>query len=242
MNSLVDLRSDTITQPSVGMRQAMFEAEVGDDVYGEDPTVLELERTAAEQLGHDAALFVGSGTQSNLIALLTHCQRGDEYIAGNQAHSYLEEGGGGAVLASIQPQPLPNQPDGTINLEAIRKAIKPDDFHYARTRLLCLENTFFGRPLPLDYIEQATLLSRVHGLATHLDCARVFNAAVKQSVTPETIGRCFNSVSACLSKGLRAPVGTVLCGSREFIDAAKRWRKVVGGGWRHAGILAAAGV
>jgi len=242
MNSLVDLRSDTTTQPSAGMRQAMFEAEVGDDVYGEDPTVLELERTAAEQLGHEAALFVGSGTQSNLIALLTHCQRGDEYIAGNQAHSYLEEGGGGAVLASIQPQPLPNQPDGTIDLEAIRKAIKPDDFHFARTRLLCLENTFFGRPLPLDYIEQAIHLARQHGLAIHLDGARVFNAAVKQCVTPATIGGCFDSVSACLSKGLGAPVGTVLCGSREFIDAARRWRKVVGGGWRQAGILAAAGV
>ena len=156
----IDLRSDTITLPTEDMQEAMARAPLGDDVYGEDPTVLALEQTAAEQLGHEAALFVGSGTQSNLIALLTHCQRGDEYIAGNQAHSYLEEGGGGAVLASIQPQPLPNQPDGTINLEAIRKAIKPDDFHYARTRLLCLENTFFGRPLPLDYIEQATLLAR----------------------------------------------------------------------------------
>ena len=242
MNAPVDLRSDTTTRPDSAMRQAMFSAEVGDDVYGEDPTVVELQQRAADVLGHEAGLFVGSGTQSNLIALLPHCQRGDEYIAGDKAHSYLEEGGGGAVLASIQPQPIPNQSDGTIDLVAVQAAIKPDDFHFARTRLFCLENTFFGRPLSLQYIDGAAKLARRHDLAFHLDGARIFNAAVRQDVPPATIGSYFDSVSACLSKGLGAPVGTVLCGRHDFIKEARRWRKVVGGGWRQAGVLAAAGI
>ena len=242
MSEFVDLRSDTVTRPGNAMRKAMSEAPVGDDVLGEDPTITRLEETAAEMFNMESGLFVTSGTQGNLLALFSHCQRGDEYIAGQTAHNYLEEGGGGAILASIQPQPIPNEIDGSLSLDRVRDLIKPDDFHYARTRLLCLENTWHGRPLPLEYLDDARDLSRKHKLALHLDGARVFNAAVRQQVEVSSISNCFDSISACLSKGLGAPVGSVLCGSRIFIDNARRWRKVLGGGWRQAGVLAAAGL
>ena len=242
MQDYVDLRSDTVTRPGIGMRKAMCDAKVGDDVLGEDPTTNRLEQTAAEIMGLEAGLFVSSGTQSNLLALFSHCQRGDEYIAGQDAHNYLEEGGGGAILASIQPQPLVNQPDGTLSIDDVRSAIKPDDFHFARTKLLCLENTWRGKPLPLTYLSDACDLAQETNLALHLDGARLFNASVKQGIDIASMCRNFDSVSACLSKGLGAPVGSVLCGSRDFVEVARRWRKVLGGGWRQAGILAAAGL
>lgn len=238
----VDLRSDTVTRPTLAMRAAMAEAVVGDDVFGEDPTVNRLEALAAEMTGAEAALFVSSGTQGNLVAVLSHCQRGDEYIVGQQAHTYKDEGGGAAVLGSIQPQPLDFEPDGSLNLTDVAKAIKPDDYHFAHTRLLCLENTQAGKVLPLDYLEQAAAFTQQHGLGLHLDGARVFNAAVKLNVPVQTITRHFDSVSFCLSKGLGAPVGSVLCGSMELIQKARRWRKVLGGGMRQAGVLAAAGI
>lgn len=238
----IDLRSDTVTKPTSAMRAAMTEAEVGDDVYGEDPTVNRLEALAAETIGTDAAVFVPSGTQGNLLGLLSHCERGDEYIVGQQAHTYKYEGGGAAVLGSIQPQPLEFEPDGSLNLSDVAKAIKPDDYHFARTRLLCLENTQEGKVLPLDYLEEAAQFAQQHKLRLHLDGARVFNAAVELNAEVYTITRHFNSVSFCLSKGLGAPVGSVLCGSNELIGKARRWRKVLGGGMRQAGILAAAGI
>lgn len=239
---IIDLRSDTVTRPTPGMREAMARAEVGDDVYGEDPSVNRLEALAAERLGTEAALFVCSGTQSNLLALLAHCERGDEYIVGQQAHCYRFEGGGAAVLGSIQPQPLDFQIDGSLDLAAVVAAIKPDDSHFARTRLLCLENTQAGKVLSLDYLAAAARIAREHGLALHLDGARVANAAVKLGVPLSTIAKHFDSISLCLSKGLGAPVGSVLAGRRELIAKARRWRKVVGGGMRQAGILAAAGI
>ncbi|MCG3208267.1 MAG: L-allo-threonine aldolase [Anaerolineae bacterium] len=242
MMNRIDLRSDTVTLPSPAMRQAMAAAEVGDDVYGEDPTVNRLEALAAERLGKEAALFVTSGTQSNLLAIMSHCQRGEEYIVGQTAHTYRYEAGGAAVLGSIQPQPLDFEPDGTLNLQQVAAAIKPDDYHFARTRLLCLENTQGGKVLPLDYLAQAGALAKTHNLATHLDGARIFNAAVKQQVDVREIARHFDTVSVCLSKGLAAPVGSVLCGPAEFIKTARRWRKMVGGGMRQAGVLAAAGI
>ncbi len=238
----IDLRSDTVTLPSPGMRQAMAAAEVGDDVYGEDPTINRLEAKAAERMGHEAGLFVASGTQGNLLAVMTHCGRGDEYIVGQEAHTYKYEAGGAAVLGSIQPQPLDFEPDGTLNLGRVAAVIKPDDDHFARTRLLCLENTQAGKVLPLAYLAEAGRFARDHGLATHLDGARVFNAAVKLGVEVQAISRHFDSISFCLSKGLAAPVGSVLCGRADFIRKARRWRKMVGGGMRQAGILAAAGL
>jgi len=303
MTHIVDLRSDTVTQPTPAMRAAMAGAPVGDDVFGDDPSVNALQDQLAQMLGFEAALFVPTGTQSNLCGLMAHCQRGDEYIVGQMAHTYRWEGGGAAVLGSIQPQPLNHQSDGTLALDEIEAAIKPDDAHYARTRLLTLENTFGGKLLPLDYVQAATDLARQHGLATHLDGARLFNAAVAQAVkvadaymtnqalaqsaqgraaidsdhhsagrageasadtaagagsadvpavtrTPSLeaivrearrIAQCFDSVSVCLSKGLGAPVGSVLCGGAELIHRAHRIRKMVGGGMRQAGILAAAG-
>lgn len=239
---VIDLRSDTVTRPTPAMREAMVAADVGDDVYGEDPSVNRLEAAAAEQLGFEAALFAPSGTQTNLLALLTHCERGDEYIVGQQAHTYKYEGGGAAVLGGIQPQPLEFEADGRLDPERVSAAIKPDDFHFARTRLLCLENTMAGRVLPLDYLAAARELVDRHGLNLHLDGARVFNAAVALGVDVRGITRHFDSVSVCLSKGLGAPVGSILCGSRRFIAEARRWRKVTGGGMRQAGILAAAGL
>ena len=244
----VDLRSDTVTQPTAAMRQAMLAAPLGDDVFGDDPTVNALQHRIAQMLGFEAALFVPTGTQSNLCALLAHCQRGDEYLVGQMAHCYRWEGGGGAVFGSIQPQPIAHQPDGTLALADIEAAIKPDDAHFARTRLLALENTLGGKLLPFDYVQSATALARRHGLSTHLDGARLFNAAVAQAaqtggaVVDEArrIAQCFDSVSVCFSKGLGAPVGSALCGSAEFIRRAHRVRKMAGGGMRQAGMLAAA--
>jgi threonine aldolase len=239
---LHDFRSDTVTRPSPAMRAAMAAAEVGDDVLGDDPTVKALEERMAALLGKDAALFVPSGTQSNLIALMAHCARGDEYIVGQSAHCYRWEAGGAAVLGSIQPQPLSNQPDGTLALSDIEEAIKPDDPHFARTRLLALENTIGGKVLPPAYVDQATALARRHGLACHLDGARLFNAATALGREPRTLAQPFDSVSVCLSKGLGAPVGSLLCASAALIAQARRLRKILGGGLRQSGILAAAGL
>lgn len=238
----IDLRSDTVTLPTENMLQAMAAAEVGDDVYGEDPTVNKLEAYAAEMFGFESALFATSGTQTNLLALLAHCERGDEYIVGQQAHTYKYEGGGAAVLGSIQPQPVEFRADGTLCPKQVEAAIKPQDFHFARTRLVALENTVGGRVLPLEYLAAMRELIDSHGLSLHLDGARVFNASVDQGVDIKAITRYFDSVSVCLSKGLCAPVGSVLCGSAQLIDKARRWRKVLGGGMRQAGYVAAAGL
>ncbi len=224
------------------MRSAMAEAEVGDDVYGDDPTVNRLQEIAAEMLGTEAALFLPSGTQSNLCALLSHCERGDEYIVGQHAHTYMYEGGGAAVLGSIQPQPLDFMPDGSLDLEQVAACIKPDNPHHAKTKLLCIENTQAGKVLPLDYLAEARTVADKYGLGLHLDGARIFNASVKLDVPVTDISRHFDSVSVCLSKGLCAPVGSVLCGSNELISSALRWRKMLGGGMRQAGVLAAAGI
>jgi threonine aldolase len=240
--AVIDLRSDTVTQPTAGMREAMLAAELGDDVYGEDPTVNRLEQHLASELGFACALFVPTGTMSNLLGLMAHCARGDEYIVGQQAHTYKYEGGGAAVLGSIQPQPIDGEADGSLDLAKVEAAIKQDDFHFARTRLLALENTMQGKVLPLDYLAAARALTRKHGLALHLDGARLYNAAVRQGVAAREITRHFDSVSVCLSKGLGAPVGSVLCGSTELIGKARRLRKMVGGGMRQAGVLAAAGL
>lgn len=236
----IDLRSDTVTKPSPAMREAMLRAEVGDDVYGEDPTVNALQDRLALKLGFEDALFVPSGTQSNLLALMAHCQRGDEYIVGMEAHTYKYEGGGAAVLGSIQPQPIPHAVDGTLPLDAVERAIKPIDPHFARTKLLCLENTWHGRPLSIAYLRNARALCDRRGLALHLDGARLFNAAVATALPVRDIAQFFDSVSVCFSKGLGAPVGSVLVGKKDLIESARRWRKVCGGGWRQAGMLAAA--
>ena len=244
----VDLRSDTVTQPTAAMRDAMFTAPLGDDVYGDDPSVNALQDKIAALLGFEAALFMPTGTQSNLCAILAHCQRGDEYIVGQMAHTYRWEGGGAAVLGSVQPQPLNHQPDGSLALADIEAAIKPDDAHFARTRLLALENTWGGKLLPFSYVQASTELARSKGLARHLDGARLFNAAVAQAAERGTdayaeakaIAQCFDSVSVCFSKGLGAPVGSALCGSKASIGRAVRLRKMAGGGMRQAGFLAAA--
>ncbi|MCL9684551.1 low-specificity L-threonine aldolase [Legionella maioricensis] len=238
----IDLRSDTVTKPSKAMLEAMLHAEVGDDVYGEDPTVNKLQAIIAERASKEAALFVPSGTQSNLLGIMSHCERGDEYIVGQKAHTYLWEGGGAAVLGSIQPQPLDFETDGSLCLDKVDMAIKPLDDHYARTRLLCLENTTAGKVLPLSYLNEVRVFCQSRGLFSHLDGARVFNAAVKLNVELHTISQNFDSISICLSKGLGAPIGSVLCGTKEFINKARRWRKVLGGGMRQAGIMAAAGI
>ena len=245
----VDLRSDTVTQPTAAMRAAMVDAPLGDDVFGDDPSVNALQDKLATLLGFEAALFVPTGTQSNLCAIMAHCQRGDEYIVGQYAHCYRWEGGGAAVLGSVQPQPLAHQEDGTLALADIEAAIKPDDAHFARTRLLALENTLGGKLLPLPYLQQATAFAASQGLGRHLDGARLFNAAVAQAAASGStamtearrIAQCFDSVSVCLSKGLGAPVGSVLCASSELIARALRIRKMLGGGMRQAGVLAAAG-
>ena len=239
---LHDFRSDTVTRPSKGMRAAMAAAEVGDDVYGDDPTVNRLEAVLSERVGKAAGLFVPSGTQSNLIALMTHCGRGDEFIAGQAAHCYVNEAGGAAVLGSIQPQPVANQPDGTLALDDIAAAVKPDDIHFARTKLLALENTIGGKAIGLAYQAEATSLAHDMGLATHLDGARIFNAATALGVEVAEVAKGFDTVSVCLSKGLGTPVGSVLLGPKSFIEAARRNRKILGGGMRQAGILAAAGL
>lgn len=242
MQKMIDVRSDTVTRPDQKMRQCMMDAPVGDDVYGDDPSVNSLQDYAAQLLGHEAALFMPTGTQSNLVALLTHCQRGDEYIVGGDAHTYKYEGGGAAALGGIQPQTLPFCEDGGLNLATVATLIKERDVHFARTRLLCMENSQHGRVQSLQSMQEAQLFAKQHGLLLHLDGARIANAAVYLGVDLKDIGQCFDSVSLCLSKGLGAPVGSLLIGSRQFIDEATRWRKVTGGGMRQAGILAAAGM
>ena len=242
MMKIIDLRSDTVTRPSEAMRRVMARAEVGDDVYRDDPTVIRLEQYAAELLGFEAAIFTASGTQANLIGIMSHCGRGDEYIVGQQAHTYKYEGGGAAVLGSVQPQPIEFEPDSTLSLARIEEKIKPDDIHFARTRLLCLENTRNGKALPLEYLQQAAVFAHDKHLKLHLDGARLFNAVIKQKVPVQAITGHFDSVSLCLSKGLGAPVGSLLCGSAGFIEEARKWRKMVGGGMRQAGILAAGGL
>lgn len=243
----VDLRSDTVTRPTPAMREAMMAAPLGDDVFGDDPTVNALQQRIAELTGKEAALFMPSGTQSNLCGILAHCGRGDEYIVGQLAHTYRYEGGGAAVFGSVQPQPLLQDATGRMAIADIAAAIKPDDPHFARTRLLCLENTWNGHVMPEAYLAEATALARSRGLATHLDGARVFNAAVASAAPGQgTLARLreiadhFDSLSVCFSKGLGAPVGSALCGSGELIAAARRVRKMAGGGLRQAGLLAAA--
>jgi threonine aldolase len=242
MANLVDLRSDTVTRPSPGMRKAMHEAELGDDVFGDDPTVNRLQARAAEMFGFEAALLFPTGTQSNLAALMSHCGRGEEVILGMEAHSYRYEAGGVSVLASIQPQAIPNRADGSLELAEVEAAIKPDDPHFARTRLLALENTITGRVLSRDYLGKAVDLAKRKNLSIHLDGARIFNAAAQLRMKVKDLCAGFDSVSSCLSKGLGAPAGTVLLGSSEFIQKAKRARKILGGGMRQAGVIAAAGL
>jgi threonine aldolase len=238
----IDLRSDTVTQPSPAMRDAMAQAAVGDDVFGDDPTVNRLQETCAERFGMQAGLFFPSGTQSNLAALMAHCQRGEEVIVGQDAHTYHYEAGGMAVLGSIQPQPLNNKPDGTLDLAEVEAAIKPDDSHFAITRLIALENTIGGKVLSRAYMTDALALAKRRGLSTHLDGARIFNAAVKLQMPVKDLCAGFDTVSVCLSKGLGTPAGTVLVGRRDLIDRARRIRKMLGGTMRQVGILAAAGI
>jgi threonine aldolase len=255
---IIDLRSDTVTQPTPAMREAMLAAPLGDDVFSDDPSVNALQEKIAAMLGFEAALFVPTGTQSNFCAILSHCQRGDEYLVGQMAHCYRWEGGGAAVMGSVQPQPIAHAADGTLPLAEIEAQIKPDDAHFAKTRLLCLENTLGGKLLPLDYVKAATDLARSKGLATHLDGARLFNAATAQfhkqnqpqaliksaqsaiELEAKRIAQNFDSVSVCFSKGLGAPIGSALCGSKALIAKAHRIRKMAGGGMRQAGMLAAA--
>jgi threonine aldolase len=239
---MIDLRSDTVTRPSAAMRAAMAAAEVGDDVFGDDPTVIRLQELAAGMFGMEAGLFFPSGTQSNLAAIMAHCQRGDEVILGQDAHTYKYEGGGGAVLASVQPQPLANQPDGSLDLGMVEAAIKPDDSHFAITRLIALENTIGGKVLARAYMADAVALARRRGLAIHLDGARIFNASVKLGVPVRELCEGFDTVSVCLSKGLGTPAGTVLVGRAALIDKARRARKMLGGAMRQVGILAASGL
>lgn len=242
---IIDLRSDTMTKPTDAMRRAMADAEVGDDVFGEDPSINRLEKMAAERLGKEAALFVASGTMANLVSLLAHCGRGDEIILGSQAHTFLAEQGGSAAIAGIHPRTLPNQPDGKLDLDDIKFAIRGDNIHFPRTRLIILENTHNGcngYPLDADYMQAVGEIARRQKLKIHVDGARIFNAAIALNVDPKDLVAEADSVSFCLSKGLAAPVGSVICGTQNFIDKARRARKVVGGGMRQAGVLAAAGI
>ncbi|MFM4723698.1 low-specificity L-threonine aldolase [Aeromonas veronii] len=238
----IDLRSDTVTQPTDAMRQAMLHAEVGDDVYGEDPGVNALEAFGARLLGKQAALFVPSGTMSNLLAVMSHCQRGEGAILGNAAHIYRYEAQGSAVLGSVALQPLPMQRDGTLAFDDIKAALAPDDAHFVQTRLICLENTHNGKVLPLSYLQEMGAFVAERGLKLHLDGARLFNAAVASETAAAVIAAPFDSISICLSKGLGAPVGSLLVGSHDFIARARRLRKMLGGGMRQAGILAQAGL
>jgi len=242
---IVDLRSDTITRPTEAMRVAMAEAEVGDDVFGEDPTVNKLEKMAAERLGKEAALFVPSGTMGNMASLLSHCVRGDEIIVGDQSHMYIYEQGGSAALGGIHPRALRNEPDGTIDLDCIEAAIRPDDIHHPRTSLIVLENTHNrcnGSPLSTAYMRRVRDLADGHGLKVHVDGARIFNSAVAQGVPARELAATADSITFCISKGLAAPVGSVVCGTRDFIARARRARKVLGGAMRQAGVIAAAGI
>lgn len=238
----VDLRSDTVTRPSAKMREAMYKAEVGDDVYGEDPTVNKLEEIAAHAVGKEAGLFVCSGTMGNLLALLAHCGRGDEVIVGSESHIVVHEQGGVAALGSIHPRMVPTQPDGTMRLDEVRESINPDDIHAARTKLLCLENTWHGIPVGLDYMTEACELAHANELKVHLDGARIFNAACALGVSAGTVAADCDTVQFCFSKGLAAPMGSALCGDKDFIKYARRLRKMVGGGMRQVGIIAAAGI
>ncbi|MFE4109002.1 low-specificity L-threonine aldolase [Kosakonia sp. YIM B13611] len=239
---MIDLRSDTVTRPSRAMLEQMMAAPVGDDVYGDDPTVNELQRYAAELSGKEAALFLPTGTQANLVALLSHCERGEEYIVGQGAHNYLYEAGGAAVLGSIQPQPIDAAADGTLPLDKVAAKIKADDIHFARTKLLSLENTHNGKVLPRDYLRQAWEFTRERGLSLHVDGARIFNALVEYDCELKEIAQYCDSFTICLSKGLGTPVGSLLVGGKAYITRANRWRKMTGGGMRQAGILAAAGL
>jgi threonine aldolase len=239
-DNFIDVRSDTVTQPTDAMRQAMMNAPVGDDVYGDDPSVNQLQAMSAELLGMEAALFMPTGTQSNLVALLTHCQRGDEYIVGSHAHTYMYEGGGAAALGGIQPQTVDFGHNGEVPLDKVAEVIKADDIHFARTKLLCLENTQHGRVQGLEYMQSAKQFTQKHNLQLHLDGARMANAAVGLDVSLDRIATHFDTVSLCLSKGLGAPIGSLLFGDKAFITEAKRWRKVTGGGMRQVGHLAAA--
>lgn len=239
---MIDLRSDTVTRPGAAMLAAMMSAETGDDVYGDDPTVNALEAEAARLSGKAAALLLPTGTQANLVALLSHCERGDEYIVGQLAHNYKYEAGGAAVLGSIQPQPILAAADGSLPLDLVASVIKPDDAHFARSKLLSLENTHNGKVLPMAYLQEAFAFTRQHQLALHIDGARIFNAVVELDTTLEAIAGYCDSLTICLSKGLGAPVGSLLCGSEDYIKRARRWRKMTGGGMRQAGILAAAGL
>ena len=244
-NRIVDLRSDTITLPTPSMRNAMATADVGDDVFGEDPTVNHLEEMAAERLGKEAGLYVTSGTMANLVCQLTHCGRGEEMILGDQAHIFFYEQGGSSAVGSIHPRTVPNQPDGKLLLEDIEAAVRPDNVHFPVTRLVVLENTHNrcnGAPLDSDYLQSVRRLADTYGLKIHMDGARLFNAAVALDVAAAELAAAADSVSVCLSKGLAAPVGSVVCGTRSFINRARRARKVLGGGMRQAGILAAAGI
>ena len=244
--SWIDLRSDTVTQPTPAMREAMARAAVGDDVYGEDPTINRLQERAAELTGKEACLFVASGTMGNLVALLTHCQRGDEVILGDKAHMFLNEAGGMAALGSIHPYPVPNRADGGLDMDAVRAALRdPDNPHHPRSRLVALENTHNvcgGVAVPLEHLREVADWAHARGLAVHLDGARLFNAAVALGVPAREVCAPVDSVMFCLSKGLSAPVGSLLCGPADFIAQARRWRKTVGGGMRQAGVLAAAGL
>lgn len=239
---MIDFRSDTVTKPSQGMLNYMMRAELGDDVFGDDPTVLKLEEMISSYTGMETAVFAPSGTMTNLMGIMAHCQRGDEYIVGQTAHTYMWEGGGAAVLGSIQPQPLDFEENGTLDLQKVDMAIKPIDNHHARTKLLCLENTTNGKVLPLEYLNQIKTFCHKRKLAAHLDGARVYHACVKLGVPLETITKNFDSVSICLSKGLGTPIGSILCGSKALIKEARHWRKMLGGGMRQAGIIAAAGI
>ncbi|MDG1878255.1 MAG: low-specificity L-threonine aldolase [Acidimicrobiales bacterium] len=239
---MIDLRSDTVTRPSTAMLQAMVDAPVGDDVFNDDPTVQRLEAMVAERLDKEAAVFVTSGTQSNLVGLLAHCGRGDEYIVGDMAHCYRWEGGGAAVLGSIQPQPIPMLEDGLPDPTLIGRSVKPDDPHFARSKVFCVENTKDGMVLSVDRMGEATSVAREHGLRTHLDGARMWNAAVSLGIDGAELTQDFDTVSLCLSKGLGTPMGSVLSGPVDLITEARKWRKMLGGGLRQVGVVAAAGI
>ena len=241
----IDLRSDTVTLPTPAMREAVYRAELGDDVFGEDPTTNRLERMAAERMGKEAALLVVSGTMGNLVCTLTHCRRGEEVILGDRSHTFLYEAGGMSTLGGIHPHTICNQPDGTMRLEDIEGAIRGSNVHFPRTRLICLENTHnrcYGSALTSEYLDSVAALAKEHGLSVHLDGARIFNAAIALGIDVKELTANVDSLSFCLSKGLSAPVGSVVCGSSEFIAEARRARKVLGGGMRQAGVIAAAGI
>ncbi len=244
-NGHIDLRSDTVTQPTEAMRKAMYEAEIGDDVYGEDPTVNRLQEMSAQRLGKEAGLLVLSGTMGNLVSLLTHCGRGDEAIMGDRAHTFTSEQGGTSGMGGIHPRTVRNQLDGTLDLQAVEAAIRTDNEHYPRTKLICIENTqnnMGGRVLPPDYMRELGTLARKHNLKVHVDGARIFNAAVALGVDASVLAEDADSLTFCLSKGLAAPVGSLIVGDTDFIKEARRNRKIVGGGMRQAGVFAAAGI